>query len=169
MNTMRSVTLFIAISCLCAQVATGEGLQKQIDELFRKRAGKLAELPTLEAKKAREMIGNPSYLFIDARKEKEQAVSMIPGAVTWEEFQHAEDAKYRGRALIVYCTVGVRSGRVVKLLQSDGHQAFNLKGGVLSWAHAGGSFADADGAPTSRVHVYSRRFDLLPSGYEAEH
>jgi len=90
---------------------------------------------------------------------------MIPGAIDEALFEERiED--YRTDAIVVYCTIGVRSGRYVKRLIKDGYDAYNLKGGILAWAHAGGRFVDKTGKETRRVHVYGKRWNLLPKGYE---
>jgi sodium/bile acid cotransporter 7 len=42
----------------------------------------------------------------------------------------------------------------------------NLRGGILSWLHAGGKIY-REGRETKSVHVYGRKWDLAPSEYEA--
>jgi hypothetical protein len=41
----------------------------------------------------------------------------------------------------------------------------NLKGAILSWTHVGGRVVDASG-PTTRVHVWSPKANLVAEGYE---
>jgi hypothetical protein len=67
--------------------------------------------------------------------------------------------------IVVYCTIGVRSGRYTKKLIRKGFDAHNLAGGVLAWAHSGGEFVDLKGNRTDTVHVYGEEWDLLPPGY----
>jgi sodium/bile acid cotransporter 7 len=42
----------------------------------------------------------------------------------------------------------------------------NLRGGLLAWVHAGGKVYDANGE-TRRIHVYGRKWNLAPNGYDA--
>jgi hypothetical protein len=44
--------------------------------------------------------------------------------------------------------------------------AFNLIGGVLAWAFAEQKFVGSDG-DSLRVHVYDKKWNLLPQGYKA--
>ncbi len=104
-------------------------------------------------------------LFIDIRAEKEQAVSMLPGAVTEKEFLK-DPGQYTGRTLIGYCTISYRSGKLAEKLKAKGIMLLNLRGGMLAWVHAGGRIYDRNGE-TRRIHVYGRKWNLAPKDYEA--
>lgn len=116
----------------------------------------------------------PRVLFVDVREPRERDVSVIAGAVTKEAFEK-DRAKYKDRRVVVYCTIGYRSGVYVKKLAEQGVEAANLKGGILAWTHAGGGVqagakparGENQGAPTKRVHVYGRKWNLLPDGFES--
>jgi sodium/bile acid cotransporter 7 len=105
-------------------------------------------------------------VFIDVRDEKEQAVSMLPGAVTEKEFLK-DPNKYAGRILIGYCTISYRSGKLAQELKDQGISVRNLRGGMLAWVHAGGRIYDRTGSETRRIHVYGRKWNLAPEAYEA--
>jgi sodium/bile acid cotransporter 7 len=103
--------------------------------------------------------------FVDVREEKEQAVSMLPGAITEQEFlNHLE--RYRDVVVIGYCTISYRSGKLAEKLKAQGVVILNLRGGLLAWLHDGGKVYDRDGE-TRRIHVYGRQWDLGPKGYKA--
>lgn len=106
-----------------------------------------------------------NVLIVDVRTEKERQVSAIPHSISKEEFERDEN-KYKTNKIIVYCTIGYRSGLYTERLQKKGFDAYNLKGGVLAWADAGQLFVGQEG-PTKRVHVYGAKWNLLPSDYEA--
>ena len=60
--------------------------------------------------------------------------------------------------VIAYCTIGVRSGFLVRSLRRRGVNAVNMAGSILSWCHAGGELVDGvTGAetPDSRGGVSS--------------
>jgi rhodanese-related sulfurtransferase len=99
-------------------------------------------------------------VLVDVREEKEQAISRLPGAIPLTEF------KPDGRPVVFYCTVGYRSHLAAAEWKAKGVNAFNLRGGVLAWTHAGLLF-EHEGADTKRVHVYSKDWDLSADGYEA--
>jgi rhodanese-related sulfurtransferase len=104
-------------------------------------------------------------VFIDIRAQKEQAVSMLPGAVTEKEFLK-DPGQYAGRTLIGYCTISYRSGKLAEKLNLKGITLLNLRGGMLAWVHAGGRIYDRSGE-TRRIHVYGRKWNLAPQAYEA--
>jgi rhodanese-related sulfurtransferase len=106
----------------------------------------------------------PPPLLVDVRDDHEQAVSMLPGAISRQAFERDPD-RYRGRLIVPYCTIGLRSGFYAQQLIKQGFRARNLAGSVLAWAHAGQPF-EAAGLPTRRVHVYGADWNLLPRGYE---
>ncbi|MCK5551872.1 MAG: rhodanese-like domain-containing protein, partial [Deltaproteobacteria bacterium] len=98
-------------------------------------------------------------------KRREQEVSMLPGAITSEEFEGNME-KYQDKTIVVYCTIGNRSGHYTKHLIEKGIRAYNLRGSILAWIHAGQRLV-SDGEETRRVHVYGRKWNLAPKEYEA--
>ena len=104
-------------------------------------------------------------LLVDSRESRERQVSMIPGAISLVDL--TRDAHgYVGRPIVFYCTTGYRSGMMAAEYRKNGLDAYNLKGGILSWAHAGQEVVDGQGE-TRKVHVYGSEWNLLPCGYEA--
>ena len=118
----------------------------------------------IEPQEAMRLLQEGRALFIDAREEREQAVSMLPAAVTAEEFLK-DPERYPDRVLIGYCTISYRSGKLAQQLAAQGITVINLRGGMLGWAHAGGKIHDRNGE-TLRLHVYGRKWDLAPQAYE---
>ena len=104
-------------------------------------------------------------LFVDVRKEAEQEVSMLPGAITDKEFLKKPGA-YRDRLVIAYCTIGYRSGGFAQKLQKKSIPVLNLQGGILVWLHAHGKVYK-HGKAVNRVHVYGKKWDLVPSAYKS--
>jgi rhodanese-related sulfurtransferase len=105
-----------------------------------------------------------SALFLDARAPAEFAVSRIPGArhVGYERFDLASVAGLpREQPLVVYCSVGYRSEKVAEQLKAAGFsRVYNLYGGIFEWANEGKPLVDSQGAPTQRVHGYSRSWGI---------
>ena len=136
----------------------------RIDELYRGYRKDFPGVGEIEPQEAMRLLQEGRAVFIDVREPKEQAVSMLPAAVTAEEFLK-DPGRYSDRVLIGYCTISYRSGELAQQLAARGIAVLNLRGGILAWAHAGGSLRDRDGE-TRRVHVYGRKWDLAPRGYE---
>lgn len=106
-------------------------------------------------------------VVVDVRTPKERAVSMIPGAISEEEFA-AQKEEFRDRPVIAHCTIGYRSGIFAEGLAADGFTTYNLAGSILAWVHAGYPVVDpVTGEAIKRVHTYGPEWNLLPEDYEA--
>jgi sodium/bile acid cotransporter 7 len=156
--------LFLLIACLSVGCGTHRPEDKlaRIESLYRAYA---AEFPAVPETTVAELVDRrEDIVLVDAREAEEQAVSVIPGAVPQADL---DVASLQGRRVVVYCTIGYRSGLAAKTLRERGVEASNLKGGVLLWTHAGQELVGASGQPTRRVHVYGSKWDLAADGYEA--
>ena len=122
-------------------------------------------LPTMTVDEAHALQQEGNAVLVDVRSPEEQAVSMIDSAVTADAFTE-RTAEYQGKKVVTYCTVGYRSGMFAQQLRRAGIDAYNLDGAILAWVHGPGTLTDREG-PTRKVHVFGRKFDLLPKGYEA--
>ncbi len=118
--------------------------------------------------------GDTSLILLDIRSPAEQAVSMIPGAMTPEAFA----LRFRtglpdSLQVVAYCTIGYRSGLFTRQLLEKGVRARNLDGGLVLWTHAGGPLETppatpgGPGTPTRKLHVYDAEWNLVHPDYEA--
>ncbi len=105
-------------------------------------------------------------VLVDVRTDAERAVSMLPGAFSEADYTRRR-AEFGGRPVIVYCTIGYRSGVHARTLRQQGVDARNLHGGILAWAGTGKPLLDSQRRPTRRVHVYDERWAAVPVGYIA--
>ena len=104
-------------------------------------------------------------IFIDVREQEEMDISMIKEALSQAEFEN-DSLALKERNLIIYCTIGYRSGLVAQELKLEGYKAYNLIGGVLIWSHQNLSFYQ-DQNETKNVHVYAPEWNLLNSRYNS--
>jgi sodium/bile acid cotransporter 7 len=111
------------------------------------------------------LMKSEKVIFVDIREPEEQRVSMLPGAVTGEEFEKDVE-KYEDHINIGYCTISYRSGKFARRLREKGVILYNLKGGLLAWVHEGGKVYDKRGE-TKRIHLYGKKWNYPPSDYEA--
>jgi sodium/bile acid cotransporter 7 len=137
----------------------------KIEAMYQSYKKDFPEVQDIEPAEAMRLLKEGKALFIDVREEREQQVSMLPGAVTEKQFLK-DPGRYRDRTLIAYCTISYRSGKLAERLKARGIALFNLKGGLLAWVHAGGKVYDQNGE-TRRIHVYGRKWNLGPKDYEA--
>ncbi len=89
-----------------------------------------------------------SPLLIDARSAAEYSVSHLPGAHQAKTFAEAEtvikeagvsEQMTKQAPIVLYCSIGYRSGRLGKALQSAGYRVTNLEGSIFQWANEGRS------------------------------
>jgi rhodanese-related sulfurtransferase len=103
-----------------------------------------------------------SPIVIDARKNEEFEVSHLPNA------HHARDVAAVQRLgispnqpMVVYCSIGYRSGRLVeKLRQAGFSEAKNLEGSIFQWANEGRPLV-REGEVVEEVHPYNKTWGLL--------
>ncbi len=119
----------------------------------------------LESDKAGEV------LLLDVREPAEYAVSHLPGAVRvdpgiWRwTFMRRFAEKAKGKIVVFYCSVGVRSSKLAsafgKALRQAGARAlYNLRGGIFAWHNEGRRLVDARGE-TDFVHPYDSHWGRL--------
>ncbi|NNE07020.1 MAG: rhodanese-like domain-containing protein [Gemmatimonadetes bacterium] len=163
----------IFLACAPLQASDWEGLKREIREKFPHvdQVG-TAALAVWLADEERE----PPVL-LDARAEKEYAVSHLPGAVWAPDLKAAlrvlgpppGEAGASGaattddvsggdpsRPVIVYCSVGYRSAQMADRLRERGYESvFNLEGSLFEWANEGNAVVRGDSVVTA-VHPYDR-------------
>ena len=123
----------------------------------------------------------PPPVIIDTRTAEEYAVSHLPNAhhaetiedirTILEDYENTTDLSQQ-TPLVLYCSIGYRSGRLVqKLMEEDvlaqtegNYAAVNLKGSIFQWANENRPLV-TDGQSTEQVHPYNRtrRHLLYPS------
>jgi rhodanese-related sulfurtransferase len=110
----------------------------------------------------------PPVLF-DVRTPAEYAVSHLRGARHHEKVEaiaQAIAALPRDTAVVVYCSVGYRSGEVVERLMNRASSAsdlriFNLEGSLFEWANSGRELVQTtkDGAQVVQVaHSFNKNW-----------
>ena len=146
--------------------------QARIAELYQQsKSSAYPEIPDVEAEELRELRKTEEVVVVDVRGANEREVSMIAGAIPQDDFEarlEADPEVFDGRKVVFYCTLGHRSGLYTAKLRERGLDAYNLKGSILAWTHAGGELVDAEtGETTKRVHVYGKNWDLAAGDYDS--
>jgi rhodanese-related sulfurtransferase len=122
--------------------------------------------PQIEVTAVERLVKEKNYVLLDVREPKETRVSIIPGAITKEQFEQ-NPTLYKDKKIIAYCTIGYRSSKFAERMNKQGYQISNMRGSLLLWSHAGGALVNARGEPTQQMHVYGRDWDLLPKRYQS--
>lgn len=136
------------------------------DSDFKSLADRMAEKfnsPSISAAQVKKDLKSrdKNLIVFDAREKEEFNVSHLPGAklVGSRNFDAKKALKNinKDQKIIVYCTVGYRSGRVASQLKKLGYDVYNLHGGITSWVNEDGSLLDKNNKPTQKVHTHSKR------------
>lgn len=96
------------------------------------------QLPTVDVQEAKQRFDDGTPL-IDVREDDEWARARIPGAthIPVSRFMdHVAEIPKEGPVL-VHCAVGGRSAQVTGWLCQNGYDAYNVAGGIQSWAAEG--------------------------------
>ena len=158
------IVLIISID-ISASLSVENGLRKQkIDEMYQQyKQEAFPTISTVTVEQFLEWQQSQQVILVDVRTPEERAISRIPLAITLEEFQKNFDT-YASDKIVFYCTIGYRSGIETQKAKENGLDAYNLHGGVLAWSHIGLAFL-RDDKETRDVHVYGKKWNLTPRGY----
>ncbi len=105
-----------------------------------------------------------ALVLLDAREPEEFAVSHLRGAVRVTSADHAAAllrSAPEGATVVAYCSVGVRSARLVAELRGRGlANVHNLEGSIFRWANEDRPLFRG-GAPARRVHPFDETWGVL--------
>jgi rhodanese-related sulfurtransferase len=95
-------------------------------------------VPTVSAAEANER-HQAGECLIDVREDDEWARAHIPGAIHMplSRFTQFISEIPKDAPLLIHCAVGGRSAQVTGWLNQQGYAAFNVAGGIQSWAAEG--------------------------------
>ena len=138
---------------------------EKVLKLYMSQKKEFPDVQDVSPREAMELVNTGKVVFIDVREAGEQSISRLPGAITIDRFLENFEP-YHNFIKIGYDTIGLRSGIIARELLQKEIPMYNLRGGLLAWVHAGGKVYNKK-AETRRVHVYDRKWDLAPNGYDA--
>ncbi|MGB5378886.1 rhodanese-like domain-containing protein [Muriicola sp.] len=136
--------------------------QRTLDNIMDKLTHK--EMPLASVT---ELAVNPSYYRLDARSPEEFNISHLPDAhyIGYKDFNAIEFTQNfpdKEATYVVYCSVGIRSGKIGKKIKDLGYTNIkNLSGGLFKWVNDGYKILDTTGQPTQKVHAYNKFWGLL--------
>lgn len=113
---------------------------------------------------AKDIHADSTIIYLDARERKEFDVSHLKNArwIGYDDFSISSVKSIPKNAkIVVYCTVGYRSGKITKKLTKAGFtKASNLVGGIIEWKNLGYSVVDESNKDTERVHTYNKSWSI---------
>lgn len=163
--------MLLALTLIAPQLSharepfTLDAVRAQVKQDF----GSVAQLSTQAL--AAQVTRGANILLLDVREADEYAVSRIegaqrvdPGIWRWRFMDRFGD-KVRGKTVVFYCAVGMRSSRLAEgvqaALKAQGANAvYNLDGGVFAWHNETRGLVNAKGA-TDFVHPFDKYWGRL--------
>ena len=104
---------------------------------YAKRYMQRISMNEYSASEVAEKLRDTSIILLDVRTSKERNQSAIPGSLHIplgnipEKMKSLE--KHKQKEIICYCRSGNRSMNAALILQKNGFQAANMKGGMIEW------------------------------------
>lgn len=167
-----SITALISILSLLlpAAAAGGDDLsdpekKKIVYQMYADGKKDFPAVKDLSPQQVMALVKQQRVLLVDTRKPAEMKVSMLPGAITKKEYL-IEPGRYKDTMVVGYCTISYRSGVFAREMEKKGLAVYNLKGGILAWTLEGGSVYDRQGRETRQIHVFGKKGNYAPDGYQ---
>ncbi|HEV2247322.1 MAG TPA: rhodanese-like domain-containing protein [Terriglobia bacterium] len=162
-GSIRWASVALALCGLLPSPSAGQDLEA-VKKKVRAQFPSVRQLSTAELAAWLGRTNGLHPMLLDARSPAEYAVSHLPGA-------RLADAKApaarllsglgTNQAIVVYCSIGYRSSRLVERLQQAGcTNVFNLDGSIFQWANED-RLLERDGQPVKEVHPYGSSFGQL--------
>lgn len=159
-------TFLLALAC-ASPPADDAGRIEALDRVYQRYDWTFPKVDEIDATTLQaQLAGDTPPVLIDVRPEEERRVSIIPGAISVEQYT-ANSQAYAGRKVVTYCTVGIRSGFEANRLRRDGVDVLNFKGSILAWTHIDGPLVRPTGESTRQVHVYGPKWNYAATDYES--
>ena len=151
---MKSI-IFIYFLCMSGTLIS----QQSLDELLTRHNKN--NIPYIHAITA---LNDSTLIFVDTRELQEYKVSHIKNAlhVGFKQFnldQTIHQIPNKNKAIVVYCSLGIRSELIARTLQTAGYtNVKNLYGGIFEWKNQNLPVYDTSGKATDSVHAYSKEW-----------
>lgn len=169
-NSRFILTLFVTlVACLVAfsswsdEVIDAKRLAR-LEKMYAEFREDFNGIGEVSADSLMEWMAEGEVVIVDVREPGEREISRLPNSITPQELDFRLEG-HDNQRIVIYCTIGYRSGKFTKSLMKKGVKACNLAGGILAWVHHGGPI-EHEGNPARRVHVYGKQWNLLPEAYE---
>jgi rhodanese-related sulfurtransferase len=154
--------LLLAGAAFLFVTRTESGFRIYLDRLYN---GEFPDVGVVMPEElARELGAAAPPIMLDVRSAEEYAVSHLPGAMLTDPATFSDQQLGnldRGRPVVVYCSVGYRSGRMAQKLASAGFtNVRNLYGGIFLWYNQGREVVRIGGR-VQQIHPYDRLWGMF--------
>tara|TARA_B100000508_G_scaffold141091_1_gene146291 strand:+ start:17272 stop:17778 length:507 start_codon:yes stop_codon:yes gene_type:complete len=136
------------------------GFTQEISPAYKNMIERKYNFPTIPADSVQAHLTDDNYILLDTRENEEYEVSHLPGAIdfgydhpNYSALPEADTSK----TIVVYCSIGVRSENIAKVLKKRGFtKVYNMYGGIFLWADQFRPMEDDQGSSTKKVHGYNK-------------
>ena len=132
--------------------------QESLDDLLKKYNNK--SIPYISVQQL--AISQNKTLILDAREQSEYNISHIKDAifVGYDHFnldQTLQHITYKNQAIVVYCSLGVRSEIIANRIKRAGYtNVKNLYGGIFEWKNNDFEVYNSKNKKTDSIHAFSK-------------
>jgi len=158
----RSNWTFVVLLTLISLMTTPTFAQKVESKKYEKMLDRRLPKDVLVIAVNEVDTSDQTIVFLDAREQDEYNVSHIKNArhVGYKDLNLDGILRLpKSTEIIVYCSVGYRSGKVTKKLEEAGFENVkNLYGGLFEWSNQEMPLVDNDGNPTDKIHPYNSKW-----------
>jgi rhodanese-related sulfurtransferase len=129
---------------------------------FTKHAEKNSNIPVIRTKEILEMMNSYDenhLLLVDVRSPPEIDISTINNAITREELELLPFEDTKDKHIVLFCTIGLRSGNYASELVNRGYSDVRNGEGVVLWSHLSEGeafFNRKQGAFTMEIHGFGK-------------
>jgi len=166
-NYYSSWTWGVPLTCIlillsmtsCRDNKRQHGLEPLTDESFTLGLDAVLDFNTaiIDVNHLKDHYNN--FTILDARDIYEYQISHLPDALHLG-FEQPDwtllDRIPKEDTLLIYCSVGYRSEKLINDASLKGIKAYNLYGGIFEWANRANTLIDSAGQPTKNIHAYSQ-------------
>jgi rhodanese-related sulfurtransferase len=156
---LMSRFLFLIFLMFLSKTTNAQVKSKAFDSLLNVMVTK--SVPTVGCEDIKKM---KSVVLLDTREKREYEVSHLKDAhwVGFENFNLKSVAAIPKDAnIVVYCSIGVRSGKIgEKLMQAGFTNVHNFYGSIFEWVNQGNPVYDMTGKPTNKIHGYNWKWGV---------
>jgi rhodanese-related sulfurtransferase len=156
---LMSRFLFLIFLMFLSKMTNAQVKSKAFDSLLNVMVTK--SVPTVGCEDIKKM---KNVVLLDTREKREYEVSHLKDArwVGFEKFDLKSVAAIPKDAnIVVYCSIGVRSGKIgEKLMQAGFTNVHNFYGSIFEWVNQGNPVYDMAGKPTNKIHGYNWKWGV---------
>ena len=154
--------LFIAIFIVLI-LLTNSVHSQTIDPDYAKLLSKLYKknIKIIQPEELNKILNGKNIFLLDTRTKEEYEISHLKNSifVDYKSFNIENVSNIPiNSEVIVYCSVGYRSGKIAEILQKNGYQnVLNLYGGIFEWVNEGYDIYNDNGI-TKKIHGYTKKW-----------